>query len=715
MQLLTSLTLLPLTILGAQYNIKQHAKTCGRPKISIDEQKLFSPEQYRGLIEHGQSGDPDDTVVFQSNMAQFRTTRSNVTLPDKRIVGGTISTPGSWPWHVRVKLCANRGSRPTFCIMLCGGTLISNRYALTAAHCQPSGVFSDESRIYVGEYLYDKTYNYDKGGNDIYGYRYYADKVIRHPGWSRATRRNDIAIVKTVELVSMTEYVQPLCLPKQEEVCYQPDTKCVVVGWGYLNERGPVSRKLMEVAVKMLDHDTCNKQSWYAGYVKESMMCAGFPEGGRDSCSGDSGGALFCKASPNNPWVQYGIVSWGYGCAREKRPGVYTNVAMYGAWIEEATRLDGLTSITNQDTKNPFAGCLSCDAARNQNPECAALHMPVDGSWKPPVTQNTTPFTTTTKAPKSTTTTSKPTKPTTTKKPKTTTTTTTVATTTKPENESTCRCNCDFKFTKDDDLKELVVKTPGYDSIGLTPMTCVYDFKPQRTHENSKIALKTECSVPTNRRCQKTGTYLQTYREVAGKARRRRHYSCDNSGQLFTANQFKSTLFSKVTSKKKRGCKLTATYYHDYVDSGCGDGHRAVKVPKCGSRVIKLQNGYKNNLDCLWEVQAAYEVNQLDITLGWNKKIHGCITRLPTRNKDGECDQDYLEVQTGPNEKVKMCGAMKNLKSTFGKSRSLTGKGMRKLAYNPTIKFHSDNTFTGRRFEKGFCFIISDASAECRA
>ena len=110
--------------------------------------------------------------------------------------------------------------------------------------------------------------------------------------------------------------MKPLCLPKQNGVCFEAETKCVVVGWGYLKERGPTSQKLMQVAVEILDHETCNSNDWYNGAVSEGMICAGFVEGGRDSCSGDSGGALICKSESEetveNAWVHYGIVSWGY-------------------------------------------------------------------------------------------------------------------------------------------------------------------------------------------------------------------------------------------------------------------------------------------------------------------------------------------------------------------------------------------------------------------
>ena len=295
------------------FNLEEHSTTCGKPEIKIDEEKLFNPENYRGLIEYGQSGHPEEFVVYQGQTRSFISLATNLTLPSKRVVGGSVSQPGSWPWHVRVKLCSIRGSRPVFCVKLCGGSLISSFYALTAAHCKPSGRFSQESAIFVGEFLFDENHDYDldDNKNHIYGKRYFVEEVVRHEAWSKKTRKHDIAVIKTRDEVGFTDYVKPLCLPKHDELCFQPKTKCVVVGWGYLKERGPTSQKLMQVAVEVLDHQTCNSKDWYNGYVSEGMVCAGFVEGGRDSCSGDSGGALICKNNDDG-WVQYGIVSWGY-------------------------------------------------------------------------------------------------------------------------------------------------------------------------------------------------------------------------------------------------------------------------------------------------------------------------------------------------------------------------------------------------------------------
>jgi len=92
---------------------------------------------------------------------------------------------------------------------------------------------------------------------------------------------------------------------------------------------------LRQLAVKIISTDTCRRYDWYGDAFNERLMvCAGFASGGKDSCTGDSGGPLQCL-TPNGRWHLTGIVSWGSGCASRKRPGVYTNVYNILDWIKE--------------------------------------------------------------------------------------------------------------------------------------------------------------------------------------------------------------------------------------------------------------------------------------------------------------------------------------------------------------------------------------------
>jgi len=84
--------------------------------------------------------------------------------------------------------------------------------------------------------------------------------------------------------------------------------------------------------VPILNLDDCNK---YYGSLQQDEICAGYMAGGKDSCGGDSGGPMVCQQG--DKWFQYGVVSWGDGCAKPNYPGLYANVAHYLPWIKQKT------------------------------------------------------------------------------------------------------------------------------------------------------------------------------------------------------------------------------------------------------------------------------------------------------------------------------------------------------------------------------------------
>lgn len=101
----------------------------------------------------------------------------------------------------------------------------------------------------------------------------------------------------------------------------------LVTGWGAMHENDKdIPDDLQELYVKIFSQEEC--KGFYKDRVNEHMLCAGFPEGGKDSCQGDSGGPLVKNGK------QIGVVSWGIGCARPNRPGIYSNVANLHEWVE---------------------------------------------------------------------------------------------------------------------------------------------------------------------------------------------------------------------------------------------------------------------------------------------------------------------------------------------------------------------------------------------
>merc|ERR1711953_1035624 len=124
-------------------------------------------------------------------------------------------------------------------------------------------------------------------------------------------------------------------LPLQDQVT-EAGTMCTVTGWGTLSEGGfSLPNILHKVTVPVVSDADCNESYSSSGYgIADSMICAGLPEGGKDSCQGDSGGPFTCGESPETREL-LGIVSWGIGCARAGYPGVYTEVSHFVEWITE--------------------------------------------------------------------------------------------------------------------------------------------------------------------------------------------------------------------------------------------------------------------------------------------------------------------------------------------------------------------------------------------
>jgi len=143
----------------------------------------------------------------------------------------------------------------------------------------------------------------------------------------------DIMLIKLAEDVEYNDFISPVCLPTSDEKAVE-GTECYVTGWGTLSSGGYLADELQQVMVPLLSMDTCTQRQWYtSNQLTDNMICAGYEEGGKDSCQGDSGGPLVCHK--NGAWELTGVVSWGEGCAYEKKPGIYTNTVNFIEWIEE--------------------------------------------------------------------------------------------------------------------------------------------------------------------------------------------------------------------------------------------------------------------------------------------------------------------------------------------------------------------------------------------
>jgi len=227
-----------------------------------------------------------------------------------RIAGGVETEENEYPWQVGLITTVGE---------FCGGSLISNKEVLTAAHCtQDVGTM----HVLVGEHNLNRADGERK--IKVCG-------IKEHPNYEKGNLY-DYSVLTLCEEVAFTENVSPVCLPTTSGIGSQYEGKdAVVSGWGHLSSGGSAPGVLMEVDVKTMSNSACcSNYSYKCEELTNQMMCAANP--GKDSCQGDSGGPMVTRES-NGAYTQIGIVSWGYGCAQSDYPGVYSRVTDQITWI----------------------------------------------------------------------------------------------------------------------------------------------------------------------------------------------------------------------------------------------------------------------------------------------------------------------------------------------------------------------------------------------
>ena len=141
------------------------------------------------------------------------------------------------------------------------------------------------------------------------------------------SHENDIALVKLASLPNGRE------IDLAESGTKIPlSQKLEVTGWGATAEGGDSSQNLLMAEVPYVENDACNARDAYDGRILPGMICAGERDGGKDSCQGDSGGPLVWRTQAGPMLV--GVVSFGEGCARQLKYGIYTRVSAYRKWID---------------------------------------------------------------------------------------------------------------------------------------------------------------------------------------------------------------------------------------------------------------------------------------------------------------------------------------------------------------------------------------------
>ncbi|KAM6934114.1 transmembrane protease serine 3 [Xenentodon cancila] len=247
-----------------------------------------------------------------------------------RIVGGNISELGQFPWQVSLHFRSEH---------LCGGSIISTFWILTAAHCVYGFENSSLWTVHVGltEQLIHRAQSLA------------VKTIIYHARYRPKGLDYDIALMKLDRPLSFNGYVEPICLPNHGED-FTEGTLCWISGWGATEEEGETSVVLRSAMVPLISTKTCNQPEVYKGLISSWMICAGYLEGGVDSCQGDSGGPLACQDS--SIWKLVGATSWGVGCALRNKPGVYTRITESLSWIRHQMEREEVPSLPVRRTGN---------------------------------------------------------------------------------------------------------------------------------------------------------------------------------------------------------------------------------------------------------------------------------------------------------------------------------------------------------------------------
>ena len=273
-------------------------------------------------------------------------------LADLRIVGGEATSQREWPWQIALFLRA--GGREFY---TCGGSLIAPNWVLSAAHCFQAETSKNPDDWTVASNVGKLSYVGLPAGATTRRVK----RLVVNERYDTNTHENDVALLELAQPLQGST-IAPQMVPDRALETNRPAT---VTGWGLTrwlvpqkDQQGKVtgfvdgstnqpidlakaqSPDLQKVAIPLVDVTQCAAAYGPQGTtIDRRNLCAGMPEGGKDSCQGDSGGPLMTQTAAGE-WRQIGVVSFGIGCAIKGKPGVYTRVSAFSDWIKGVVARD---------------------------------------------------------------------------------------------------------------------------------------------------------------------------------------------------------------------------------------------------------------------------------------------------------------------------------------------------------------------------------------
>ena len=273
------------------------------------------------------------------------------------IIGGVEAADGEFPFMVAV---GQMFDGQTY--QYCGGVLVSDRHVVTAAHCS-EGQDPSDAGVLVG------ARDLAAGGQSLA-----VSAITMHPQYEGDTTAGfDIAVWTLAERLDLAASGLSTVemLAADTEALAAPGALASTMGWG----TGNAGSVLEQVHLPIVDEATC--AAVYPDTENfDTQICAGVPEGGVDSCYGDSGGPLLVRDHARDVWMHAGVVSWGDGCALPDVPGVYARVSALSGWVKgEAAEPAGAIRVAVEDAETATADFPTLATTR-------ALVGAIDARWQ---------------------------------------------------------------------------------------------------------------------------------------------------------------------------------------------------------------------------------------------------------------------------------------------------------------------------------------------
>ncbi|KAM6178247.1 coagulation factor X [Rhynchocyon petersi] len=294
--------------------------TYGRRKRSLTQANNGGSPPANSTLERHNHEDLEPTED-PSDLFNINQTRSDSNSPNSkdfiRIVGGTNCKEGECPWQALLINEDNEG--------FCGGTILSEYYILTAAHCLHQ---AKRFKVRVG----DRNTAEEEGNEMVHD----VEMIIKHNRFDLETYDFDIAVIRLKTPILFRMNVAPACLPEKNwaESTLMTQKTGIISGFGRTHEKGRPSTVLKMLEVPYVDRNTCKLSSGFT--ITQNMFCAGYSTKPEDACQGDSGGPHVTRF--RDTYFVTGIVSWGEGCARKGKFGVYTKITSFLKWIDKSMK-----------------------------------------------------------------------------------------------------------------------------------------------------------------------------------------------------------------------------------------------------------------------------------------------------------------------------------------------------------------------------------------